>query len=147
MADYITKKRIQKSLRFSDFDIAFRRHPVTGKLIIKKNEDSIKQAIKYLVLMSTGERFFNPFLGTNLRRKLFENTATSLESDIQYIIETNIKNFEPRVTFEGVEDFLDPFGVTVRVEPDQNLLVVRIKYMCINSLVVDAVEINLDRIR
>lgn len=147
MADYIAKKRIQKSLRFSDFDIAFRCHPVTGKLVIKKNEDSIKQAIKYLVLMSTGERFFNPFLGTNLRRKLFENTSSFLESDLQYVIETNIKNFEPRVTFEGAEDFLDPLGVTIRVEPDQNLLIVRIKYMCVNSLTVDAVELNLDRIR
>lgn len=147
MADFIAKKRIQKTLRFSDFDIGFRRHPATGKLIVKRNEDSIKQAIKYLVLLNTGERFFSPILGTNLRRKLFDNANNFLEEDLRFIIETTIKNFEPRVTFTGAEEFLDPLGVRVFVDPDNNLLTVRIKYMCVNTLTVDSVDINLDRIR
>jgi len=147
MADFIPKKRVKNSIVFSDFDLNMRRHPVTGKLIVKKNEDSIKQALKYLVLTNKRERFFNPLIGTDLRKKLFENIDPFLEEDLRYSIETAIKNFEPRVSFQGAQDFLEPLGVFVTADPENNLLRVTIRFTCIETMKVETVNINLDRIR
>lgn len=147
MADYIPKKKIKNSLVFSDFDLNMRRHPVTGKLIVKKNEDSIKQALKYLVLTNKRERFFNPLIGTDLRKKLFENIDSFLVEDVKYAIETAVKNFEPRVSFEGAEEFFEPLGISVVADPENNLLNVTIRFICIDTMKTETININLNRIR
>jgi phage baseplate assembly protein W len=129
-------------VKYRDFDIAFKAHPVTGKLVIKKDRDSIKQALKYLVLTNTYERVFKPTLGTNVRAKLFENFDRFIESDIQYTIEVAIKEFEPRVSIVGQD-----LGVFVSAKPDTNTLIVTIKYVDIATMQSEYINVNLDRIR
>lgn len=88
--------------KFSDLDLNFTKHPVTKDVPKKVNENAIATAIRNLLLTSHYERPFNPDLGSNLKRFLFEpidNVTTSLIQDS--IFET-IKNFEPRVTISEV---------------------------------------------
>lgn len=88
--------------KFSDLDLNFTKHPVTKDVSKKVNENAIATAIRNLLLTSHYERPFNPDLGSNLKKFLFEpidNVTTSLIQDS--IFET-IKNYEPRVTVEEV---------------------------------------------
>ena len=88
--------------KFSDLDLNFTKHPVTKDVSKKVNENAIATAIRNLLLTSHYERPFNPDLGSNLKKFLFEpidNVTTSLIQDS--IFET-IKNHEPRVTIEEV---------------------------------------------
>lgn len=88
--------------KFSDLDLDFTKHPVTKDVSRKVNENAIATAIRNLLLTSHYERPFNPDLGSNLKKFLFEpidNVTTSLIQDS--IFET-IKNYEPRVTVEEV---------------------------------------------
>ena len=61
-----------RSVLYSDFDLAFIKHPNTKDVTILKDLDSVKQSIKNLILTSRGERPFNPNLGSGIRALLFE---------------------------------------------------------------------------
>ena len=37
-----------KTIVYKDFDLSFRAHPKTGNLLMKKNNDSVKQGVKSL---------------------------------------------------------------------------------------------------
>ena len=52
-----------KQITYRDFDIQFRRHPSTGKLLIKKDDEAVKQALKTLILTNFYEKPFFPRFG------------------------------------------------------------------------------------
>jgi len=64
-----------------------------------------------------GERPFNPALGSEVYRLLFENFDLQTAFAIQTQIENTIKNFEPRVTLNSVNVAPNPeayeFNVTI----------------------------------
>jgi len=88
---------VAKFQTFKDLNITFKPHPVTGDLIVKKDEAAVKQALINLLLTSKGERPFQPDLGSDLRKILFnpldEGTAAQIGENIQETIES----YEPRV--------------------------------------------------
>ena len=72
-------------------------HPITKDIPVLKNADAIKRAIRNLIQTVPSERFFNPYLGSEVKASLFEfvdiGTATILEEQILIAI----SNHEPRV--------------------------------------------------
>mgnify|MGYP003352908932 FL=1 len=89
--------------KFSDFNLDFTAHPVTGDITKKLNENAIAQSIRDLLLTANYERPFKPDLGSNLKKFLFEpidNVTTSL---IQDSIFQTLTNYEPRVVIQSVE--------------------------------------------
>ena len=86
-----------KQITYRDFDIQFRRHPSTGKLLIKKDDEAVKQALKTLILTNFYEKPFFPRFGGNLRARLFDNFDSITAELFKSQIETAIRNFEPRV--------------------------------------------------
>ena len=111
-------ERVSKG--FKDISTSFQVNPLTYDLIAIKNETAIARSIRNLVLTYQGERFFNPILGSNVSRLLFENVDDITASAIQEEIKTTIENFEPRVNLLSVDvspDFDNgEFNVTVRYE-------------------------------
>tara|TARA_A100001234_G_scaffold67415_1_gene59165 strand:- start:353 stop:769 length:417 start_codon:yes stop_codon:yes gene_type:complete len=93
--------RIDRSLvtkqYFRDISLSFSKHPVTGDIGALVNEDAIKRSVENLVRTKLGDRFFNPRLGSNIEKSLFEipdpDIAYNLEDDIYVLLE----NFEPRI--------------------------------------------------
>lgn len=81
---------------YSDFDLNFTSHPLTGDIVVKYDDDAIKRAIKQLVLLNSYEKPFHPEIAGSIRELLFEpmtiGTATSIESRVQSLI----KQHEPR---------------------------------------------------
>jgi phage baseplate assembly protein W len=68
----------------------------------KLNDNAIAGSIRNLLLTSHYERLFNPELGSNLKKMLFEPIDNITTSIIQGMILQTIKNYEPRVTIEDV---------------------------------------------
>jgi len=88
--------------KYSDFNLDFTAHPVTGDITKKLNENAISQSIRDLLLTSHYERLFNPDIGSNLKKFLFEpidNVTTSL---IQDEIFRTLANYESRIIIQDV---------------------------------------------
>jgi len=95
------------SKKFVDVNPNFTKHPVTGDIGVLKNEDAIKQAVKNIVMVQLGEKFFNPLFGTSSNNLLFENYDSILVDQLAVEIEDAINLYEPRVTFDNIELFDD----------------------------------------
>jgi phage baseplate assembly protein W len=87
---------------FSDLDLNFTIHPVKKDINRHTNEVAVVNSIKNLILTNHYERPFQPDIGSNVRRMLFENmdtiTATVLENEISQ----TIKNYEPRADISRI---------------------------------------------
>lgn len=82
---------------YRDFNTTFNPHPVTGRLTILENNDSVERALRNIMLTNKYERPYQPELGANIVAKLFEPLDAISLFQIQKEIEVAIKNFEPRV--------------------------------------------------
>ena len=88
-------ERVSKS--FKDISMSMQVNPLNYDLITIKNETAIARSIRNLVYTFPGERFFNPFLGSNIRRSIFENIDDINASILKEEIENTITNYELRV--------------------------------------------------
>jgi hypothetical protein len=137
------KKPLPASLKRvvnKDFDLQFRAHPSTGKLLMKKDDDSVKQALKNLILTDRYERPFRPNYGGDIRKRLFDLHTSVTRADYQNMIENTIKNYEPRAQ-------LDSYSVNVTENPDQNGMSVNIRFRNTTTLNDLNLDINLNKVR
>jgi len=140
-------KKLPSSLNkttYRDFDLSFKKHPVTGKLLMKKDDEAVKQAVRNLVLTNKYERPFQPEFGGDVRSKLFENFSPFIQSNMENRINTTLKNFEPRVK---IMDDIGVDTVSVLPYPDYNGMNVTIRFKVIASLSDISLDINLNRVR
>ena len=102
-------QRVSRS--FKDISLSFDPHPVTNDLPVLRNERALSRSVRNLVQTIPGERFFNPVLGSQVRRLLFDFIDVATADSIEDEILTTISNFETRVS-----------NVQVQVEPrpDEN---------------------------
>ena len=63
-------KRSRRVLK--DFSVNFDKNPFTDDLSVVNNDNSIKQAIKNLILTAPGEKPFQPLVGSSVSHLLFE---------------------------------------------------------------------------
>ena len=88
---------------FKDVSTSFKINPINSDVIILKNENAISRSIRNLIFTLPGEKPFQPTVGSNVTRLLFENldklTASSIKSEIEF----TINNFEPRVRLTNVK--------------------------------------------
>ena len=94
------------TLSFKDININFKKHPVTGDLVVSKDASAIEQAIVNLLLTNKGERPFNPDYGSNIRSYLFEPLDYGTAAQIELGIKSTLAKFEPRITVRSIE--IDP---------------------------------------
>jgi phage baseplate assembly protein W len=105
------------SRAFKDISLSFEPHPVTKDLPILKNESAISRSIRNLVQTIPTEKFFQPDVGSDVIKSLFDFVDYATASVIQEQILTTIRNYEPRVTNVKVE--VDP-------KPDDNAFEVQV---------------------
>lgn len=87
----------------SDFLTSFTKTPVGNQLAKVTNERSINQSLKNLILTNLGERLYQPFIGSNVMKSLFENNTSENLDTLQFYIENVIDNNESRINLLGVE--------------------------------------------
>lgn len=130
--------KIQADRSFKDLDLNFRIHPVKKDINIHKNEYAIINSIKNLVLTNHYERPFQPNLGSNIRRLLFENVDSITAAQIEREISEVIGNFEPRAQVSKVDAI---------AAPDENGFKIRLEFFIINSPNPITINFFLERIR
>jgi phage baseplate assembly protein W len=106
------------SRQYTDLDLNFLIHPVRKDINKHKDEMAVINSIKNLMMTNHYERPFQPDLGSNVRRLLFENldkiTAISMEREIRQVVE----NYEPRAQIKALDILpdVDNNGFSVRME-------------------------------
>lgn len=88
---------------FSDLDLNFTAHPVTGDISRKFDENAVKQSLKNLMQLRHYEKPFHSEIGSPLRELLFEPITPLTELMARRAIIDLIANFEPRVDLVDVE--------------------------------------------
>ncbi len=123
---------------FSDIDLNFTAHPLTGDVARKYDEESIKQSVKNLILTNNYERPFHSEIGSQIRGLLFEPVTPMLNMLLKRAIIDTITNFEPRVRL---------IDVLVRFSPDNNDVYVSIEYTIVNTTRPIQIDLVLKRTR
>lgn len=129
---------LPNELVFSDINVTFTPHPVTGRVGVLRNEEAVKRALKNLILTNHYERPYEPLFGGNILALLFENSDPFVEYRVKKQIETAIKNHEQRVRVSDIQ---------VVSDPDSNQITASIIFFVENQK--DPVELNitLERVR
>ena len=94
---------IRKLNVYSDFRKDLLINPISSDIALKQNEDSVKEALKNLILTDKGERLFQPNIGSDIRKSLFDNMTPASIKVIEQNVKNTINNFEPRVTLISVD--------------------------------------------
>ena len=123
---------------FSDLDLNFTIHPIKKDINVHKNEYAIINAVKNLILTNHYERPFQPQIGSNIRRLLFENVDSVTGSQIATEITETIDNFAPRARTSKV---------TASPDPDNNGFKVVLEFFIINNPNPITINFFLERIR
>ena len=93
--------------RYIDIDFDFKAHPVSGDLVLKKNEEAIKKSVKSLIMTSKYDRPFQPSINSKVRDLLFENMTPVTGVNLKSNIENVLRQHEPRISIVGIDVFQD----------------------------------------
>lgn len=138
MAINVFTPKTKKPELFSDLRKDLVISPLSEDLALLKNEDSVKESIRNLVMTDRGERLMQPNLGGSIREMLFENiTPVTIKTIENRIIET-IELYEPRC------ELID---VTVKSNIDENSVFVTIQFYVTNVELPTQLDLILERIR
>lgn len=123
---------------YSDIDLAFLSHPVTGKLTRKVNREAVKQSVKSLIMTDFYERPFKPLIGCGIRQLLFENFHPAIIQEMELAISEVIDNYEPRAELISVD---------IDARPDANALSISVVFYVINDSEPVVLDVILERVR
>ena len=110
--------------QYSDFNLLFSSHPVTGDVARKNDEEAVKQSLRNLISTRHYERPFHPEIGCQIHGLLFENFNPVTAQVMKRTILDTIDKFEPRVTV---------LEVKLREKPDDNEVACDIIFRLNNS--------------
>ena len=114
---------VLKSRSFKDITLNFKPHPVTGDLMMLKNERAIARSVRNLVQTGVKERFYAD-IGSDVTDSLFGFVDSATGSVIAQQITDVINLYEPRVA--NIVLNVDP-------NPDDNSFEVKVSYNIIGA--------------
>ena len=136
-ADRITTTSVQDQI-YSDFLTDMVPHPVSKDVLRFVNEHAVIRSIKNLVLTDQGERLYQPDLGSNIKRMMFEPMIESTAEILSQYIQETIDVYEPRAKV---------LDISVVPDYNNNLYAVTLSFMIINKEDPVTLNITLDRVR
>lgn len=112
----LSKKPITTSQTrtYTDIDLSFKKKN-NGELFKKTDAESVKQAVKNLLLTNFGEKPFSPFFGGNLNDFLFNLSEEFDDMEVEDAVAEAISAQEPRAVLRQVKSKIDPDNNNVRV--------------------------------
>lgn len=128
----------KKITLYQDFKKNLEKSPVSSDLTVLKDEDSVKESIKNLILTDRGERLMQPDLGGNISGMLFENITPATLVLIQNNVRTTIDLYEPRA------ELID---VIASSNIDDNVVKVEIAFYITNVQQPITLDVFLERTR
>ena len=122
----------------SDFHKDLALLPGRNDIARRVNENSVKEAIKNILLTNKGERLFQPLIGSDIKSMLFENATPVTAILIKDRIETALNTYEPRCGIINVE---------VVGDVDSNSVRINVVFYVINNETPQTLSIDIDRVR
>lgn len=113
--------------KITDLSYDFFSHPVTGNLVLSRNQDAIKQSIKTLLFLNIFEKPYVSGINVQLKKYLFENINILDVSNLKTNIRFLLSRFEPRINVNNVDIF--PLE-------NSNAIIIQIDYSILNETIV-----------
>ena len=137
--DYTTPNSTNTAIKneYSDLDILFTAHPISGDVTTKKDSDAGPRSVRNILLTNNYERPFKPNFGANLRTMLFELQGVGSSKAIKRDIAEALVTLEPRIKNINI----------VLGENNRNNVDVKISYQIKNGLRRDTVDFTISRVR
>lgn len=138
MSLLITPLSARRTNTYSDVPKTMDISPVNSDTLRLTDEESVMESIRNLVMTNRGERKFQPELGCDIRKILFENMTFDVITLAREMVESTIKSYEPRCNLIGVD-----------IIPDinQNLVSIIIVFSMINREEPVTFTITLNKVR
>ena len=127
---------VESSAGYSDFDINFVAHPISGDIAIKRDSDAIKRSVRNIILTNHYERPFKPNFGANIRRLLFENIGVGITNKTAKKIAKALMILDPRIS-----------NVRFDIQNIGNEMKVTIYYRIVNTERQQDIEFTISRVR
>lgn len=111
--------------------------PFSSKSVFTVNyqtKDAIKNNLINFILTGVGERYLNPEFGADIRSKLFDQTTSDTEFDIEMSIKRGLGIYFPRVEVDRL---------TVTSIPDENQIQIYFSYRILETPIQDQLVINI----
>jgi phage baseplate assembly protein W len=123
---------------YKDLDLLFNVHPIKKDVNKHTAEMAVINSVKNLILTNHYERPFQPEIGSNVSKLLFEQldfvTAAALEREISQ----TIRNFEPRASV---------YRIRALPDYDNNGFTIDMEFTIINRTEPITITFFLDRVR
>lgn len=109
---------ISREPDYTDLDLDFFANPTTKDIQKKRGDEAIKRSIRNLIQTNYYEKPFRSYIGSGIRKLLFDNMTPFTAVLMKDAIEQVINNFEKRV--QVLEVIVNPdydnngFNVTLR---------------------------------
>lgn len=113
--------------------------PFSGEAVFNstyETKDALKANLINYFLTNKGERYLNPDFGSDIKKLLFDNLTEDKVDTIEGIVARDINIFFPRIK---------PSSIDVIADPDQNLVVLQLKYSIIDTNIEDELIINFEQ--
>ncbi len=123
---------------YADFLGDFSTHPEKNDLNRITNENSVKRAIRNLIFTNKYERRYQPAIGSDIQKLLFENITPEVTYSLKERIKNVIINYEPRCKL---------IDVSVVPRPDDNAYIVTITFYVVNKETPIEMQVSLVRVR
>jgi phage baseplate assembly protein W len=111
--------------------------PFNAPAVFKSNyltRNAIKNNLMNFFSTDQGERVFNPFFGSGLKKVVFENIDNLTENFVRKIINDEINKFFP---FVGVQQ------TNVKINEDFNSITINVVYQVTNFGIQDEINITI----
>lgn len=103
----------------------------TGLNTTYTTKDSIRVNLLNFLLTGNRERILNPNFGSGIRNQLFELIENNLLNDIKNLIQYSIKENFPDIELEELN-----------ITPENNTVIIYIRYNIIRTNIEDDIQIN-----
>ena len=122
---------------YSDLDVMFIAHPISGDVAIKKDSEAVKRSVRNILLTNNYERPFKPNFGANLIARLFELNDFGMKDLIVSDIQEALVALEPRIR-----------NVRCRIiDSDDNNVNITVFYTIINGNRSTQTDVKINRVR
>ena len=134
---------------FSDFLNSFAKSPADNQIVRVTNQQSVNQSIRNIIKTISGERFFSPYVGSDVFASVFQPNDFFQIERLKTSIATAITNFERRAELISVDVRSSNVNLSIGETPvtDENSIEVTIIYSLINSIDPITLTFLLKRVR
>lgn len=123
---------------YSDLDLTFNRTPGKNDIAISYDDQAVIRSVRNLLLTNFYERPFQPNIGSNINKLLFEPVNSLTSGNLKEDIRNVITNYETRVSIDEI---------VVTPNEDENAYNITLQFYIGNNTTPTTINLILERSR